>query len=229
MNPIFIGGNNVVMKNFFFLVVLVIGILEVKAQFNVGADLVSRYIFRGVDYGNSAAIQPTVSYTAGKFTVGAWGSYGLSGEEPFREADLYMSYAFDFGLTLGLTDYYYPGTKWGEFDNEVSSHAFEANIGYGIAGLSLSGNYIINNSINGAGAKDGTIYFEAGYTFKQFEIFVGAGDGWHSSSSNFEVVNVGIGTSKDVKVTGTFSIPIFGKAIYNPNAEEFNIVFGLSL
>ncbi len=221
------------MKKVILLIAIVFACqLAAKAQFSVGADLVSRYIWRGVDYGNAPAVQPTVEFSAGNLAIGAWGSYALGsndGTSTFREADLYASYGFDFGLSLGITDYYYPGTKWGEFGDKISSHAFEFNAGYELGSLSLSGNYMINNSIYGAGAEDGTMYFEAGYAFKSVDLFVGAGDGWHSSSGEFEVVNVGIGTSKDIKITDSFSLPLFGQAIINPNTEQFHIVVGLSL
>lgn len=200
----------------------------IKAQFSVGTDLVSRYIFRGVDYGNSAALQPNVEFNTGNFTIGGWGSFGLSAES-FSEADLYASYSFDFGLSLGLTDYYYPGSKWGEFGDKISSHALELNLGFETKGLSLAGNYMLNNSIEGIGAEDGIIYLEAEYAFDNVDLFVGAGDGWHTSNGNFEVVNIGIGTSKEIKFSDTFTLPLFGQVIMNPNSEQLHIVVGISL
>ncbi len=221
------------MKKVIFLIAITFACqLAAKAQFSVGADLVSRYIWRGLDYGNAPAIQPTIEFAAGNFSIGAWGSYSLGSTDnasSFREADLYASYGFDFGLSVGITDYYYPGTKWGEFGNEISSHAFELNAGYELEKLSISANYMLNNSIYGAGAEDGIVYFELGYAFKSVDIFVGGGDGWHSTTGNFEISNVGIGTSKDIKITDSFSLPLFGQAIVNPNTEQFHIVVGLSL
>lgn len=217
------------MKRVILILAVVFVAVAAKAQFSVGSDLVSRYVFRGVDYGNSAALQPTVEFAAGNFAIGAWGSFALSGTEAFNEADLYASYGFDFGLSLGITDYYYPGSKWGEFGDKVSSHALELNLGYEVGSLSLAGNYMLNNSIEGAGAEDGTLYFEAGYALENVDLFVGAGDGWHSTSGDFEVVNIGIGTSKEIKFSESFSLPLFGQVIMNPNSEQFHIVVGISL
>jgi len=217
------------MKRIILVFAIVLAASVAKAQFSVGSDLVSRYVWRGSDYGNSAALQPTVEYEAGDFTIGAWGSFALSGTDAFNEADLYASYGFDFGLSLGVTDYYYPGTKWGEFEDEVSSHALELNLGYELNDLSLAGNYMLNNSVNGAGAEDGVVYFEAGYSFDNVDVFVGAGDGWVSNSGDFEVVNVGLSTSKKIKISETLSLPMFGQVIINPNTEQFHIVVGISL
>ncbi len=222
------------MKKVFLFLTIVMAVSTAKAQFSVGADLVSRYVFRGVDFGDAPAIQPTVEYAAGNFAIGAWGSYALSansstGWASLNEADLYLSYGFDFGLSLGLTDYYYPGSKWGEFGDEISSHALELNLGFETGGLSLAGNYMLNNSIDGAGAEDGIMYFEAGYAFENVDVFLGAGDGWHSDDTEFAVVNIGLGTSKEIKFSETFSLPVFGQVILNPNTEQLHLVVGISL
>lgn len=216
------------MKRVVLFFAIVLAVSTAKAQFSTGADLVSRYVFRGVDFGNGAALQPTIEYVSGNFSVGAWGSYGLTAES-FSEADLYMSYGFDFGLSVGLTDYYYPGSDWFEFEDEVSSHALELNLGYETGDFNLAVNYMVNNSIGGAGAEDGTLYFEAGYALENVDLFLGAGDGWHSASGNFEVVNIGIGTSKEIKFSESFSLPLFGQVIMNPNTEQLHLVIGLSL
>ena len=42
---------------------------------DLGADIMSRYVWRGTDFGNSAAIQPGLSYSKEGFTVGAWGAW----------------------------------------------------------------------------------------------------------------------------------------------------------
>jgi len=209
---------------------------EKKGSFDVSADIVSRYVFRGVDFGNSPAIQPTVEYSNGGFAIGAWGSYAFSsssaGADAFQEADLYSSYSFDFGLSVGITDYYYPGTSWFELEDEVSSHAFEMNLGYEIGNFSIAGNYALNDSRAGAGEEDGVVYFEAGFAAKNFNLFIGGGDGWHVASGekgDFQIVNIGIGTEKEIKITESFSLPMFGMIFVNPNSEQYDIVVGISL
>ncbi|MDZ7693405.1 MAG: hypothetical protein U5K69_20190 [Balneolaceae bacterium] len=129
--------------------------------------------------------------------------------------DLYASYSFDFGLSLGITDYYYPGSLY--FDGE--SHAYELNGGYSSGDFSISANYILNEAA-GAGSAGGDMSLQAGYG----PVFVGAGDGWHSSDGDFALVNVGIGTSKEIEVTDTFSIPLSGSVILNPDQEQLYIV-----
>ena len=219
------------MKKLLILTVGVLFLTGAKAQeLNVGLDFYNRYVFRGVDFGASPSLQPTIEFNAGNFTIGAWGAYstgnGAFGE--FAEADLYASYSFDFGLSVGATSYYYPGTPYFKFKEGVSSHAIELNLGYEVSGFSLSGNYIVNDSRDGAGAEGGDVYFEVGYSTGLLNLFLGAGDGWHTTNGNFQVVNLGVGTSKEIKITDSFSIPMSGSVILNPNTEQLHLVVGVS-
>ena len=198
-----------------------------KAQeLSTGVDFYSTYVFRGILY-SGPAIQPSVELSAGGFAIGAWGSQGIdgnAGSPGFQEMDLYTSYSFDFGLSIGFTDYYYPGSPYGD----KNSHALELNLGYTVGDLSLAGNYIFNEATNAGSAGDDT-YFELGYSAGSADLFIGAGDGWHSSDGDFALVNLGLGTSKEIKITDSFSLPLSGAVIYNPDSEQFYILAGISL
>lgn len=196
-------------------------------EWSTGLDIYSSYIWRGSKFGSGPAFQPSVEFSAGSFAIGAWGSVNSSTEEA-AEMDLYLSYGFDFGLSIGLTDYYYPGTEYFDYSTETGAHALELNLGYEIGGFSLAGNYFFNEA-GAAGTAGGDLYFEAGYGFENVNLFVGAGDGWHTPDGEFGLVNIGIGTSKEIKITDTFSIPLSGSAILNPTTEQFYIVVGISL
>jgi hypothetical protein len=198
---------------------------EPKSNFGVGADVYTNYIWRGSKLGTGPSLQPSVKFTTGGLTLGVWGAFDASG---YAEADPYVSYAFPFGLSLGLTDYYYPGQSVFETSDTAGSHALEINVGFATGGLSLSANYIVNEA-GGAASAGGDMYFQAGYAFKYFNLFLGAGDGWHTSDGEFAVCNIGIGTSKEIKITDTFSIPVNGQVILNPEKEQLYLVVGFSL
>ena len=136
---------------------------ENSSPFSLGADLVSSYLWRGTKFGTGPAIQPYVELGLGNFAVGAWGSYCFTTNES-PEADLYLSYGFDFGLSIGLTDYYFPGTEYFDYSTATGAHAFEINLGYEIKGISLGANYVINEA-GGAASTGGDMYFELGYSF----------------------------------------------------------------
>lgn len=209
-----------------------------EVSISPGVDLYSTYVWRGVAY-SGPSVQPYIELSSGGFAIGAWGSQGIDGSIAdesvgFQEMDLYASYSFDFGLSLGITDYYYPGTPYFSYksdpeNGDFSSHAIEFNGGYTIENLSLAANYIVNESPEGAGSAGGDMYYQLGYAAGAAELFIGGGDGWHSTDGDFKIVNVGIGASKEIEVTETFSLPFSGAAILNPDTEQFYIVVSLSL
>jgi len=190
-----------------------------QVEVGTGVDLVSTYVWRGVAY-SGPSWQPYVEASAGSFSIGAWGSQGYDG---FQEMDLYASYSIG-DLSVGFTDYYYPGSDYLSGD----SHAFEINVGYGIGSISIAANYILNEAAD-AGSAGGDMYFELSYSGSAADLFIGAGDGWHSSTGDFGLVNIGITKSKEIKITEHFSLPVSGAVIFNPDSEQLYILAGISL
>ena len=195
-----------------------------NSNFNIGADLFSNYVWRGTKFGTGPSVQPSVAFVQGRLTLGVWGSFDAAG---YAEADPYISYSLPFGLSLGLTDYYYPGLAVFDFSTPTGSHALEINTTFEKGGMTLNANYIINEA-GGAASAGSDMYFQAGYAFTNFELFVGAGDGWHTSDGNFNVCHVGLGTSKEIQITEKFSVPVSGQIILNPEREDLYIVVGFS-
>jgi hypothetical protein len=115
-----------------------------------------------------------------------------------------------------------------ETSDTSGSHALELNAGFTTGGLSLSANYIVNEA-GGIASKGSDLYFQAGYAFENFNISIGAGDGWHTSDGEFSVCHIAIGTSKEIKITDTFSVPVSGQVIMNPEKEQLFLVVGFSL
>jgi len=81
-----------------------------------GADLMSRYIWRGQNLGGeSPNIQPSLKYiwnsndSAHNFTLGSWAAYNYNTSN--QEVDLYAMYTFKSTFCFGLTDYYFPGNS----------------------------------------------------------------------------------------------------------------------
>ncbi|HEX2967791.1 MAG TPA: hypothetical protein VHO46_01715 [Bacteroidales bacterium] len=211
------------------IVFMLISFITVKAQqtnhrCSTSLDLNSAYIFRGTRFGTGPAAQPSVKFNNGVFTAGVWGSFDAAG---YAEADPYLSVSFPFGLSLGLTDYYYPGLDLFDISEVSGSHAFEINSGFTKAGFSISGNCIINKS-EGAASAGGDLYFQAGYAISNVNFFAGAGNGWHTSDGEFNFCNIGIGTTKEIPVTDKFSIPLSGQIIINPEREQLYVVAGIS-
>lgn len=202
---------------------------EKQFSFNAGADIYSSYVWRGTKYGKGPAIQPVLEFNKGPLTVGAWGSFDFS---DYQETDLYVSFSLPAGFSLGITDYYYPTLDYFDYSDTTGSHAFEINAGFTAGSLNLSANFILNEAGN-AGSEGGDLYFEAGYSFDSFNIFIGAGDGWHTAnnedgSDRFAICNIGLGTSKSIRVTDNFSIPVTGQLVFNPDLKTMYVIAGFS-
>ena len=199
--------------------------LNIPAQgVSTGLDLVSTYVWRGTKL-SGPSIQPFLQYNKNGFTIGSWGSAGFDG---FLEMDLFARYAFNFGLTAGLTDYYFPGTSYFDYSKETGSHGYEINLGYATHGFSAGANYMLNEA-GGALTAGGDKYFELGYAWKNFSIFAGAGDGWHTPTGEFGVVNLGLSATKELPVSDTFRVPVKLSAILNPTTKQYYLTAGITL
>jgi len=195
-----------------------------ESKFTAGADLYSNYIFRGTKFGTGPSVQPSVKYINGIFTAGVWGAFDASG---YAEADPYVSFSLPGGLSLGLTDYYYPGLQLFDFSKATGSQALEINAGFSTGALSLSANYVLNEA-GGAASAGGDTYFQAGLAFTNVSVFAGAGTGWNTSDGKFDLCNVGISTTKELKLSDSFSIPVTGQVIVNPDREQLFVVVGFT-
>lgn len=188
-------------------------------EVSLGADVVSNYIWRGTKFGGPS-IQPTFELGFGDLAVGTWGSFALTNDAPM-ENDFYASYSLG-DISFGVTDYYYQGV-FSDFSDTAGSHALEINAGYTMDALSISANYIVNEA-GGALSVGGDTYIEVGYSLEKVDLFVGAGNGWHTVADSkgdhpFAVVNIGVSASKEVKINDSFSIPVSGAIIYNPDGD----------
>ena len=201
-----------------------------SAQFGLGADVVSRYVWRGTDFGNAASVQPYISYTAGILEVGAWGSYSIMPVDGGYENDLYVTLS-QGPVSITVTDYYFPNMeagmdeffKYGEDDNGASYHFIEASGTFTQGPLSLLAGVFLTND------DDNSLYFEGAYEAYAKDdvtasVFVGGGNGAYTledagDDDSFNVVNVGLTVAKDM-----FS----ASYILNPDAKITFIGFGVS-
>jgi len=110
---------------------------------NIGADFMSRYIWRGIDFGNSPAIQPNIYFSWQGLNIGTWGSYAFSAQSirindttvenigHYSEMDLYICYTLKW-FTLMVFDYFTidglnanEGNRYFDYNNNTTGHTFE--------------------------------------------------------------------------------------------------------
>ena len=213
---------------------------EEKVETIISGDIVSSYIWRGQDLG-SAAIQPTLGVGYKGLSLTAWGSYGLVNSDDVKELDLTLAYSFG-GLNIGVTDYWFdagldPDNRYFKYDAYGTNHLFEANIGYdfGIASLQWFTNFAGNDGVNNDGKRAYSSYVEAAVPFKLSSIEWTATAGavpfatTFYGTSGFAVTNLSLRATKEIKVTDTFSIPIFGQVTANPCSQKAYLVLGFTL
>ena len=200
-----------------------------SSSFDIGVDFASRYVWRGLEFSDSPAIQPYAEYTSGNFTLGAWASYETGGQVVGQEFDFYAGYSLG-AVSLGFTDYVFPvdGLSDGYF--QIKNHVGEATISFdGVEKFSLSillGVNIYNDDQN-------SIYTEIGYPFTigetELSAFVGVGNEIYSVDGEFAVTNFGLSASKEIKITDSFNLGVSASAIFNPDTEDAYLVFVISL
>ena len=228
-----------------FAMMLVAGataIAQEKVETTISGDIVSNYIWRGQDLGD-VSLQPTLGIGYKGLSLTAWGSVGISDPADTKEFDLTLAYTIG-GLNIGITDYWFnsggdPDGRYFKYDAHCTNHLFEANIGYdfGFASLQWFTNFAGNDGINKNGKRAYSSYFEAVVPFKLVTVDWAATVGavpWATSSYNdwtsgFAVTNLSLKATKEIKVTDSFSIPVFGQIVGNPCSQKAYLVFGLTL
>ncbi len=157
---------------------------EVEKPFplTIGADLVSRYVWRGQTYNTSPSIQPFMEYSVGNdkvtLTLGTWSSWAFANNDDkstpdvneggANEIDLYASLSAGI-FTLAYTDFFYPTEptinsgsdnfwQWRNKNDfaEISGHTHELSVSLGSDDFPLSGFFSAN--VGGGGdliVKDG--------------------------------------------------------------------------
>ena len=232
-------------KGFCLTAMLLLGATAVEAQdekvgLTLGADLVSQYVWRGQDLG-SVAVQPTLGVSYKGLSLTAWGSYGLTDPADTKELDLTLGYSAG-GLNIGITDYWFsegldPAGRYFMYDAHSTNHVFEANIGYDFGPVSLQWytNFAGNDGVNKDGKRAYSSYVEADVPFR-----LGGAD-WTATAgavpfatdfygaTGFAVTNLSLKATKDIRVTDSFSIPVFGQVAANPCSQKAYLVLGFTL
>lgn len=213
-----------------------------KVEASIGADVVSRYIWRGQDLGG-VSIQPEVSVGYKGLSLSAWGNIGIQKPDvedgyDLKELDLTLSYGIG-GFSVSITDYF---TEGGEgyfmYDAHRTSHVLEAQTGYDFGWMA------VNWHTNIAGAdgmnKDGNRAYSsylsvaAPFTLGGLDWTVEAGavpwstDFYNDPTNGFSVCHLSLEASKEIKITEHYSLPLFAQIAFNPRTENAYFTFGLS-
>lgn len=211
-----------------------------SVETTIAADVVNQYIWRGVDAGN-VSLQPTLGVAWKGLSLTAWGSVGLTESSDTKEFDLTLGYTTG-GLNVGITDYWFstgqdPDGRYFKYDAHGTNHVFEANIGYdfGVVSAQWYTNFAGNDGVNKDGKRAYSSYFEVTAPFRlatcEWTATLGAVPYATTSygTTGFAVTNIGLKATKDIRITDSFSVPIFAGVTGNPCAQKAYLVFGFTL
>lgn len=205
---------------------------------SIGADIVSRYVWRGLDFGESMSVQPGLTISLGGLEFGAWGSYAISASgSGANENDLWATYTYETAsgasFAVGFTDYYFPSPRADKF-RDKDAHTQEVSVavsGSEAFPVSLYAGMVLDD--------DKPIYFEASVPFTAGDVELGlhagavSGESEFYATEGFALVNLGLTASKELAITDSFAPPVSVSYIVNPSDSESGnrafLVFALSL
>ena len=217
--------NNIISSYSKFTLLTIVALLSTNISYSqdFGADLVSSYVWRGTQFGSGSHIQPYMDLGSGNLTGGVWGSFPTSAKGGGNELDLWVSY--DFGpLALTITNYTFPGEGGvyskgeGLFNGDYTELSASTSIGT----VDLSAGYFTEVE---------ALYVELGTSIGAVDIALGYGndsaDAFYADGES-GLINMSFSGSKDIQITDSYSLPVFGSFIVNPKAETAFLVFGIS-
>lgn len=228
-------------------------------EFTVQADFVSSYVWRGM-YQTGISVQPTLGFSAGNFSLTAWGSTDFDGVSsvsaadgfgtgyPGKEFDLTAAYKLgESGPTVSITDYWWAGQgakNYFHYKSRETSHFFEAGVAYtlpfekfplSLGWYTMFGGADKKMTDSGRMKQNYSSYVEVNYPFTLKNVDLNATCGivpYQSPlyfTNGFAVTNLALKASTEIKITDSFSLPIFTQVIWNPCVEDTHLVFGITL
>jgi len=236
------GGVRILLFTLLIIVPAIAG--HARAQgliVELGGDAVTRYNWRGLDFGDAASLQPYLRGAFRGFKAGFWGSYS----ERFNEIDTWVSYTVSgtssISVTAIATDYYFPGAGIRLFNFHGSddpegpgAHVFE--LGAVVSAprfvpLSLSGYVNVHND------PGNNVYIQLDYPVTLGELdlgfSVGATPGSKANpsaygSDDFAVIDIGVKGVRKIRF-GETDLAVSTATIINPQAEIAYLIFGLGI
>jgi len=229
------------MPRLIFSILLLIVSLHCYSQFRISEaeiSFLSRHIWRGDKLGTAPAIEPSVTFSGGKFSFNIWAA--VTTNNSYSELDLIPSYQFkEFAVTL--LDYYNPvpgeSNSYFNFEDSLNRHSVELTVGnYAVENRRLK--WMLGTFLFGYQNKEtGKPYFstslEVKYPFTLYTIitepFLGLTPFEGYYADDFEVINTGVSIRRSFKLKSEFSIPLKLTYAYNPSTNQSFVIFAAGI
>ena len=190
--------------------------------------------------GSGASVQPSLGLAYKGFSIGAWGSTSL--REGFKELDLSAGYSVG-GFSVGVTDYWWAGQGAPFYSDYLNTHLFEGTLGYHFGKkfpLHVSWSTMFAGNLDKVdGERKFSTYIELGYDFRIKGVDLTCAVGvapWDAPAwltprwgdKGFQVSNISLKASKTIRITDSYSLPVFVQAVASPATDDASLVFGIS-
>lgn len=234
-------------KRFFLFVILSWGWIQLayclpklkNSNFTLSLEFSSKYMWRGIEYGDAPVAFPMLSYSNKGFNAFAMGAYVFNGSH--QEVDLGVSYLCKY-FCVGLSDYYYPSSvgekdSYFELSNRLTGHSVEAYFTFVPQKIPLwltLSTYVYGADKKLNGSQAFSSYAEVGYTYNfnnnnALSLVLGANlnkSFYTDYEKGINVVNITLKYATSFKF-GSFKLPVSASYIVNPFKEKSFFTFSL--
>ena len=141
-------------------------------------------------------------------------------------------------MSFGIVDYWNTDhdKRYFYYKKDGTGHSFEGFIGYDFGFLRASWQtFFAGNDYQEDDKRTYSSYFELSAPFTLATCDWDATFGlvpWRSDyydTNGFSVTNLSLRATKDIQITKSFALPLFGQLIANPASQQFYFVFGFTL
>ncbi len=237
-----------ILRNVLLLVAFlapVSGVAQKRVEVSASVDVVSHFLWRGLDFGN-AAIQPSLAVGWRGLSLGLWGSCGLvrnnGTDHVTKEIDVELKYSFS-GFTIGLCDDFCvrdgADPKFFYF-KQGSYHGLEAMLEYDFGFLMLHWSTYISGYadkyVNDWGHEKHAYasYAEISAPFRlggfdwraEFGFLPYGPKGTYDDAEGFSIINTTLRATRAIKFSSNFSLPVFLQATVNPESGRMYFLAG---
>ncbi len=191
--------------------------------------LQSRHVWRGTMLGSAPAIEPSITFSANRFSFNFWAA--VTPNNSYSEIDLIPAYQFE-NFQLTLFDYYNPviseKNQFLNFEKNKNRHSIELTAdNFAIEKQRFKwmiGTFLLGDKNIETRKPFYSTYLEFQYPFTIHNIetgpFIGLTPFRGYYADNFAFINAGISFSKRFKISQTLSVPISATYIFDPNQNN---------
>ncbi len=211
-----------------------------KTEWRLNGEVLiySKHMWRGMGFGESPSVEPSVTLSKGRFSLNLWAAKTF--DDTYTEIDIIPSFRFG-SYQITIYDYYNPkigeNNNYFKFKDGENCHSTELAISKE-ASKKVPVKLLLSSFFFGdKNPKTGNPYFstyaEASIPFNILNLSVEpiAGITTHKGyyANKFSVINTSVVIKKDIPLTNKMSLPLKLLMVYNPTREKSYLSLGTGI